>query len=175
MRVTNRTTAPDPGAVQPGARIQIKKSATADSMTCDWSAVTKEQLLQSSHDHISDVRKAIELFSCLLKSAAIEHDWDKITHISAFHKDFVTGFKEHEWWDTHKKISRHHIDQAEGVPQDINLIDIIEHIADGVMAGLARTGSVRPFVIDPQILQKAVENTANLLINEVEVKGGERG
>ena len=39
--------------------IEIKQSKTADSRTCDWSKVTKEQLLESSIQHIGDIQKGL--------------------------------------------------------------------------------------------------------------------
>ena len=38
-------------------KIEIEKSPTADTRTCDWSKVTKQELLKSSKMHIKDVIK----------------------------------------------------------------------------------------------------------------------
>lgn len=48
--------------------IEIRKSATADSRTCDVSQVSKETLLASSRQHIGDVVKAMAFFSGLSES-----------------------------------------------------------------------------------------------------------
>ena len=61
--------------------IQIQKSATADTRTCDFANTTKETLLASSRTHIGDVVKAMSFFSGKLFEAAGEHDYDKLTAI----------------------------------------------------------------------------------------------
>jgi len=149
--------------------IQIKKSSTADSRTCDVATVTKDVLLESSRQHIGDVVKAMAFFSSKLIEAAGEHDYDKLTAIDWFHSDFKTKFEEHGWWDNHRKIHRHHLGQADGVPDDVNLLDILEFIADCVMAGMARTGEVYPLEMSDELLQKAFRNTEALLKNQVKV------
>lgn len=149
--------------------LQIKKSKTADSRTCDLSKVTKDQLLQSSNQHISDIRKGFEFFRNLMLERAILHDYSKITHIDDFHRNFLTGFKEIDWWVYHQKVERHHFNNAEFIQEDVNLIDIIDQIIDGVMAGLAKSGEYRQENISSELLQKAYNNTVNLLLCNVEV------
>jgi len=151
--------------------IEIKKSQTADTRTCDYANVSKEALLASSLQHIGDVVKALAFFSGKLVEAAGEHDYDKLTAIDWFHGDFVTGFKLTGWWDNHRRIHRHHIDKADGVPEDVNLLDVLEHIADCVMAGMARSGSVYDLKLSDELLQKAFKNTVELLKSQVVVKG----
>lgn len=149
--------------------ITIKKSATADTRTCDWSKVTKEQLLESSIQHKEDVKKGIEFFRDTLLLSGIVHDHDKITDIDGFHRDFQTGFKQTEWWDNHRKIARHHLLSEDGIPEDVNLIDVLDMITDCVMAGMGRAGSVYPLNIAPETLMKAFENTVDLLKKQVVV------
>jgi hypothetical protein len=147
--------------------IQIKQSKTADTRTCDFASTSKETLLASSLQHIGDVAKAISFFQSKLTESAGSHDYDKLTLIDWFHKDFVTGFKQTEWYDNHRKIHRHHLAAPDGVPDDVNLIDVLEYIADCVMAGMARSGSVYGLVASDDLLQKAFLNTVELLKNEV--------
>ena len=149
--------------------IRIGKSPTADTRTCDFASTTKETLYDSSVQHINDVRKGLALFSQRLGNAAINHDTDKITDIDGFHRDFVTGFTQTTWWDAHRKLNRHHLNDEDGVPADVNLIDVLDFIADCVMAGMARSGSVRPLDIAPEVLMRAFQNTAALLTSEVVV------
>lgn len=150
--------------------ITIQKSETADTRTCDFSRVSKDQLRSSSFQHIRDVQEALKHFMRCLEVAGAFHDLDKITGIDHFHEDFVTGFKQTGWWDNHRKITRHHLLQEDGIPKDVNLIDVLEMIADCVMAGMARAGSVYPLDIDPDVLMKAFKNTADLLKSQVVVK-----
>ena len=149
--------------------IQIQKSPTADTRTCDFASVSKQQLLDSSEMHIDDVRQGMEFFKAMLDAAAFNHDSDKITAIDQFHADFVTGFKQTGWWDEHRKINRHHLLQPDGVPTDVNLVDVLDMIVDCVMAGMARSGSVYPLEIPPEVLMTAFQNTVELLKRQVEV------
>lgn len=150
--------------------IQIEKSMTADSRTCDYSKVSKETLLASSVQHIEDVRKALHFFIEKIKEAGRNHDPDKITDIDGFHADFATGFKEQSWWDRHRKLNRHHLTHPDGIPADVNLIDVLDFIADCVMAGMGRSGSVYPLKLPPELLESAFQNTVELLKKQVVVK-----
>lgn len=149
--------------------IEITKSATADTRTCDFANTTKETLLASSRTHIGDVVKALAFFSGKLVEAAGEHDYDKLTAIDGFHKDFVTGFEKTGWWDNHRKIHRHHLAQADGVPENVNLLDVLEYISDCVMAGMARSGEVYDVRLPGEVLNLAFRNTVDLLKKEVVV------
>lgn len=149
------------------AKIHIKKSPTADTRTCDWSEVSEEQLLKSSEQHINDVKIGLEAFKSLLDQASQYHDHDKLSNIKQFHHDFKTGFKETKWWDNHRKVNRHHLLAPDGVPSNVNLIDVIEMITDCVMAGKARSGSVYDINIPASILKRAFKNTVDLLEKNV--------
>lgn len=149
--------------------IIINESKTADTRTCDYSKVDKLDLLLSSTQHICDVWKGIDFFKKMLTDSAKNHDTDKITGIDQFYDDFITGFKQTTWWDNHRKITRHHMLEDDGVPPNVNLIDILEMISDCVMAGMGRCGEVYPLVIKPEVLMQAFENTVELLKSEVVV------
>lgn len=149
--------------------IQIRKSETADTRTCDFANVSLQTLLESSVQHIGDVRKALTWFKTELDAAADRHDFDKITDISGFHRDFVTGFKQTEWWDAHRQLNRHHLLNPDGVREDVDLIDVLDMIADCVMAGMARSGSVYPLTLDKDVLYRAFEHTVAKLKAQIEV------
>lgn len=151
--------------------IEIKKSETADTRTCDFANISKETLLASSRQHIGDVVKALAFFVAKLTEAAGEHDYDKLTAIDWFHADFITGFKQTGWWDNHRKIHRHHLDKLDGIPKDVNLLDVLEHVADCVMAGMARSGSVYELKLSNELLQNAFQNTVELLKSQVMMAG----
>jgi hypothetical protein len=150
--------------------IRIRKSETADTRTCDYANVSKETLLASSKQHIGDVREAHQFFSRKIAEAMLAHDTDKLTDIDGFHADFLTGFKVTTWWDRHRTINRHHLTQDDGIPADVNLIDVLDFIADCVMAGMARSGSVYPLHLSPELLERAFQNTVTLLKSEVVVE-----
>lgn len=150
--------------------IKIPESKTADSRTCDYTQVSKETLLESSRQHIGDVFKGLLFFSDELMRAAIRHDADKIADIDGFYEDFRTGFACTDWWDRHRKLNRHHLMQEDGVPDDVNLIDVLDMIADCVMAGMARSGEVYPLEIPIWVLKTAFDNTVKLLKEQVVVE-----
>lgn len=150
-------------------KIKIKESKTADTRTCDWSRVTKKQLLESSIQHIGDIRKAHQFFIAMINRQAEIHDLSKITHIDDFYRNFKTGFKEFDWWEYHQKVERHHFQNPKFIQDDINLFDVLDQIADGVMAGMARSGEYRKEPIDKALLMKAYDNTIDLLLSKIEV------
>lgn len=151
--------------------IHIQKSKTADTRTCDPTTVSKDVLLESSRQHIADVGKALAFLGGKLTEAASVHDYDKLAGIDWFHQCFVTGFADTGWWDNHRRIHRHHLGQEDGIPDDVNLLDVLEYIADCVTAGMARSGSVYDLEVDADMLTRAFHNTVDLLKSQVVVRG----
>jgi len=152
--------------------IKIQKSKTADTRTCSFSQVSKNQLRDSSVQHIRDVAQGMSFFSQMIKEAAEKHDNDKLSGLDHFHNDFITGFAQTGWWDNHRATTRHHLLAPDGVPEGVNLIDILEMIVDCVMAGMGRSGSVYPLDISPDVLMTAFNNTAELLRGQIVVEEG---
>ena len=150
--------------------IKIRPSPTADTRTCDWSSVTQETLYRSSVQHIRDVQAGLAFLARMMEKAGREHDHDKLSAIDAFHADFRTGFAQTAWWDRHRKLNRHHLTEADGIPPDLNLVDVLDHIVDCVMAGMARSGSVRPLALPDDLLQRAFQGTVALLLANVDVE-----
>ena len=151
-------------------KIKIKKSSKADTRTCNWADVSKDELLNASRMHIKDVRAGMNSLANEIIKAANNHDWDKIHDIGEFYRDFQTGFKRTVWWDKHRKVNRHHIDKPDGFRDDVNLIDVMEYIVDCVTAGMARSGVVYDLKLDSELLQKAFTNTCELVKNNVELE-----
>jgi len=148
-------------------KIKIYQSKTANSAMSDYANVTKEQLKASTEQHIGDVKKGIQFIINELKSAADKHDYTKIDKLDAFHKDFITEFKTTDWWEMHKKTERHHLDS--NIPDDVNLVDVIEYLVDGVMAAMGRSGKYVNRTLPKGLLDKAFDNTVEMLINKIEV------
>lgn len=151
-------------------KLIIEKSETADTRTCDVSKVSKEQLLLSSIQHIGDVQFGMNFFAEKLIEAGRVHDHTKISGINEFYSDFKTGFETIEWWKSHKARERHHLSKDGIIPDNVNLIDVIEYIVDGVMAGMARSGKYKKEEIPKGLLEKAFDNTLELLLSKTEVK-----
>jgi len=152
--------------------IVIPRSPTADTRTCDFANVSKQTLLDSSIQHTRDVHQGLAFFAGELLQAAGRHDYDKLSDIDGFHADFLTGFKVTEWWDRHRKLNRHHLNMADGVPSDVNLIDVLDCIVDGVMAGAARSGVENVYMpqVSDAVLRQAFENTFRMLLMQIHVR-----
>lgn len=131
--------------------------------------VTKDQLYKETLYHINNVAQGLGFIKSKLDDAAKMHDVDKLTDIDTFYSDYKSGFNETNWWDVHRKISRHHINEDSDSFETVNLVDVLEMIVDCVMAGAARSGSVFPVTISDEILQRAVKNTTNLLISQLNI------
>jgi hypothetical protein len=166
------------------SHIEVKPSPTADTRSCDPKTVSKEQLLESSQKHIKDVTNAINWLANELMTRRPgydydgyfinehhHHDHDKLSDIDGFHRDFIRAnespFIDGEWYKKHLKVNRHHLNTPDGIPDDVNLIDVLEHIADCATAGMARSGSVFPIELADELLQKAVKNTLELMISKI--------
>lgn len=150
--------------------IQIKKSKNADTRTAEG-YVSKEDLKENSESHIRDVIHVGIWFANIIREQVFKHDHTKIEYIDMFYKDFTSGmkgqeFKELEWFQKHL-TERHHLNDR--CPEDVNLIDVLEMVIDCSVAGLARSGEIYPIKIDNEILQKAVENTKKLIVNNIEI------
>lgn len=156
--------------VEEHSKINPRKSQTADTRTCDWSKVAKDTLLESTHNHIHDVRDGFDLIKKRIDQQARNHDRTKLTHIDEFHEDFKTGFKNKSWWEMHQRKERHHFKNSECIPADVDLVDILDQIIDGIMAGMARSGEYRQEPMPPELLQRAYENTVKYVLKHVEVK-----
>ena len=153
--------------------IDIKKNTLGDTRT----AVRKpsfEEFRDANRQHIRDVERVMYCIGQLVTKAGESHDHTKISKEADFYRDFYkvlddpkNDFGESDWYQMHIKEERHHI--LENAPDDIDLIDILEHIVDCCCAGKTRSGFISPVVIDNDLLQKAVENTVKLIDNNTRI------
>lgn len=110
-----------------------------------------------------------------LNEIALRHDWTKIDGIDQFAEDFkkvqedkAIDFKTLPWFKRHVSSERHHVNDC--CPEDVNLFDLLERVADITMAGMARTGKVYEDTLSPEILTKAYKNTVKLLKDNIQVE-----
>jgi len=152
--------------------ITIYRNPNGDTRTASKD-ITFEEFQEANTSHINDVRNAMDYISDMVLSAGEFHDCTKKTQEKMFYRDFKntleTGasFTDGEWYQLHITAERHHIDNH--CPEDVNLIDILEMIADRVCAGKARSGQVYDINLPNEVLQRAVKNTTQMLIDKVEV------
>ncbi len=151
--------------------IEVYKSPNADSRSADPSAPIAE-LKSSTESHISDVAKGLEFISDLLKERGQQHDHTKIEHMEDFNAAIKGGkIKETEWYRLHTTEERHHLKTH--IPEDVNLIDALEHLVDCTMAGLTRSGQIYDTDIPQEVLLVAAQNTVELLKKNIRVVDAE--
>ena len=159
-------------------KIIIKNTAYADSRTAP-DDITKEKLYEDTEEHIQDVQKAMDFFAEKIHEAGIKHDYTKIQYFDEYAENVLSEhtdeeFKNWPWYQRHVYEERHHLNAD--CPLDVNLFDVLEMIADCVMAGRGRFGRVTPEYLnlsDPSILIRAYFNTVKLLDDVVEVSDEE--
>lgn len=153
--------------------IAIYPSKTADTRSAD-KIVSRKELLDSSIQHIEDVKKVMQVFESALSIQGKHHDWTKLQYIDLFHSDFVKAQKEKvdftklEWFKLHVNQERHHL--FEHAPDDVNLFDVLERIADITTAGIGRSGTFnieKELSFDPELLKKAYINTIKWTLNKL--------
>lgn len=108
-------------------------------------------------------------FASKLLSKGKRHDFTKIDKIDDFYRDFINNFETQEWYDFHKQIERHHISEPDGVRDDVDMLDVLEHIADIVVASKARHGKFFFKELPEGVLELAFRNTINKLLEQVKV------
>jgi len=74
-------------------------------------------------------------------------------------------FSKGAWFNAHVSRERHHLNKY--CPEDVTLIDVIEKLVDATMAAMARNGEMRSDVISGEILQKAYQNSIEMLKKEI--------
>lgn len=151
-------------------KIIIYKSPSADTRSAKGE-VSKDELLSSTLSHILDVQNVGGFLADRFKEQISNHDHTKIDYLDEFFADFTSGkqgaeFKKLPWWEKHM-TERHHLNDS--VPEDVNLIDVLEMVVDCTVAGLARSGEVYDISIPSDIISKAINNTKQLIIDNTEI------
>ena len=152
--------------------IEITKNPNGDTRTAP-KGITFEQFQQANDMHTQDVQSVMWELSKMVDRAEELHDCTKKSQERMFYRDFVdtqengVDFVSGEGYQLHVNAERHHL--LSNCPKDVNLIDVLEMIADCTCAGLARSGEIRDLEINSEILDRAVKNTAELIKSMVEV------
>lgn len=148
--------------------IIIKKDPNADSRSAKVTPNIK-QLEVATADHIDHVQRGLVYLSCLLLTAGKNHDHTKTDNMEDFHTALNSGkIKDSKWYKMHISKERHHL--IAKVPTDVNLIDVLEHLVDCVMAGSARSGQIFDVELSNEVLQLAHKNTVELLKKQIKVE-----
>lgn len=154
-------------------KITIYRTKDADTRSAE-NAVTKDELFMNTLSHITDVKNVGNLLAYMLQEQVLDHDYTKVEYIDEFYNDFTTvlnsdnkNLKEMPWFKERHLQERHHLNDS--VPDDVNLIDVLEMVIDCTVAGLARSGKVYDITIPQDVIEKAINNTKDLIIANTKV------
>lgn len=157
-------------------KVIIERNTNGDSRVAK-NCPTFYSFQDANDAHIKDVQNITKNMAKYITYRGEEHDWSKVLdpYMSLFYRELCNtiegkmDFMDGEWAKLHyEEFERHHL--LRHVPDDVNLFDVLEMIADCVAAGLARSGEVRPLEIDNEILTKAMNNTVKLVESWCEIK-----
>lgn len=157
-------------------RVTMKKNTLGDTRTAERMP-TRAEFDAANESHISDVNALVESFTQEMISRVNNHDLTKVyePYATMFYddmkaniKDGKAPFEKLEWFRLHISIERHHLNNR--IPDDVDLIDVIEMLADCVSAGMTRSGHVYEIKIPDSVLQRAVSNTVKKMIDAVEIE-----
>ncbi len=152
--------------------IKITKNPNGDTRTAP-KGITFEQFQEANDMHIDNVADVMWELANLIEKTGELHDCTKKSQERMFYRDFMNmqengaDFVSGKWYQLHVNAERHHL--LSNCPEDVNLIDVLEMIADCTCAGLARSGEIRDLEINSEILDRAVKNTAELIKSMIEV------
>jgi hypothetical protein len=151
--------------------IIVRPSPSADTRSADH-IITEEELSTSTKMHIEDVRRGMDWIAQRIQKIGARHDWTKVEFFQDFYRQFRKAQETGEWgvgWydEIHIVKERHHLEDR--CPDDVTLLDVLERIVDGVMAGMARSGMYEPRPLDREILERAYMNTQMMLAKVVRV------
>lgn len=164
------------------ATVYVKPNNLGDTRTAER-IPSREEFHEANLSHVDDVRAIMEQIAAEITWRGTVHDWTKTDYEAMFCKDFTESlwpdalgvkiedrkpFTDRDWYQMHIKKERHHLNA--NVPDDVNLFDVLEMIADSVAAGRARNklGAVYRIDIPDYVLYNAFENTVKLIKDHVE-------
>ena len=150
--------------------IKLVKDPNADSRAVNGK-IPLMTLQLATANHIEHVSQGLGYFANLLNAAGKKHDHTKSENMEEFHKALETGIvKKSRWYKMHISKERHHL--VAKAPDDVNLIDVFEHLVDCVMAGTARSREIFDIDLSNELLQKAHKNTVEMLKKQIKIKEG---
>jgi hypothetical protein len=132
--------------------------------------VTTAEIIKDTKSHIGDVIAVGKFLTDIFTKQVKAHDTTKLEHPEMYAHDLAKHFQGTDllgFWEIHRQ-ERHH-----DTPEDVNLLDILEKIIDGCVAGTARKGDVYPIEIPVDVLLAAVANTQKLIVKNLQRKEDE--
>lgn len=159
-------------------KIKVKRNTNGDSRVA-MKKPSFEEFRDANEWHKVDVKHLMSNVATVIEIAGQRHDWTKVTrpYDEMFYRNMIDTmdgkieFEDGEWAKLHYTTERHHL--RRNVPDDVNLIDVIEMVADCVCAGMARAGKVDPndeyYQVPTELLQTALNNTVKLFADSIDI------
>ena len=154
-------------------KVVIKKTDKCDTRNLPKGSVVSTA--DAKEDTLKHRQAVIDVgnFICdRIKEQFKDHDWTKLgNNLKEFTDGLNKGFNSPEfdkWYDMHVKTERHHLKKY--VPDDVNIIDLLEMLIDCTCAGMARTGDVYPMELPNELLQQVVANTMEYIKSIIKVE-----
>ena len=134
------------------------------------------KLYEDVLQHQRDVYNVLLELSYNLRENGSKHDWSKIYYFNDFAEDVLerqtnNDFKNRRWYKLHTSLERHHINSS--VPENVNLLDVLEMIVDCIVSGKTRSDDGVDFKfleLDETLLTEAYWNTVTLINDNVILK-----
>lgn len=149
-------------------KLELDPSPTADTRFAE-DLVSEAELERSTKQHIKDVEQACKLLADNLVERSKNHDQTKLSHFKEYFAQFRDAQQTGEWSLSHEAwekkyhlAERHHLKKR--VPEDVDLLDVLEMISDCVAASMARSGEYHDEPFDVNILKRAYDNTIQKLL-----------
>lgn len=133
--------------------------------------ISYQDLRRSTKMHQSDVKRVLYYIADRLKKIGDIHDWSKDTLAELYYNDYVDSKRNNkdmhkgEWYKYHFEHERHHL--MNSVPEDVNLLDVIEFIADCCCDGIAESGEPEKMEISDKLLRQAFDNTIKMITRSI--------
>ncbi len=148
--------------------IQILKSPKAECLNPDGT-IDETKLINATMQHMESVLDGMLYFADKMQEVGEKHDYTKIEKFPDFKAALESGnIKTQSWYKYHITEERHHL--LANSPDDINLIDVLEYITDCIVAGYARSDTLYDIKISKNLLNKAFDNTVEMLKKEIVLK-----
>lgn len=154
-------------------KVTIKKTTKCDTRTLPKGSVVSEK--DAKEDTLKHRQAVIDVGDYIcerIKEQFKNHDWSKLgSNLKEFTDGLNKGIDSEEfdkWYEKHVAVERHHLKKF--VPDDVNIIDLLEMLIDCVCAGKARTGDVYPIELPDELLQKIISNTVEYLKSIIKVE-----
>ena len=149
-------------------KVILTDTSKGDSRTSGGNP-SLDDVYVATKTHIDDIRRLMGVMCNILHIKGLRHDWTKLEDFEDEYGYLVSHdirdneFLQSNWWEKHIRLERHHL--KDYCPSDVNLFDVLEMIADRIVAEKGRTGEINNnyLELNSDILIRAYWNTIILM------------